>query len=386
MQIHVVEIVAGLDIGSQSGGAELVGIQIARNLDRGEFKPSIFSMFRYGSKVEKSWISQLRNEGITVEGLIAPSGSLLRDFSIVLRESWNFMSQFRPKIVNSHSERGDFLNLLIHSIHPSHPRAIRTVHINKIWKTRPFLGSLLNNLIIPLTFSAEIAVSESIRQMLESRPIAKRNHNQTVLCYNGIDASWFLKPSRKNEQRPLPNGIPSYRPRIGVIGRLTEQKGHIDLLKSMEFICQKSPVFLLVIGSGPLEEYLMRQVTQMGLQEYVYFLGNRDDVMDIMPHLDLVVLPSLWEGFPTILLEAMSQEIPIIATDLPGTRELIIPGKTGTLVLPRDPVGLTEAIITQLENTTESQAMVRLARQYAARFTIQNTASCHAEVYKMVSD
>jgi glycosyltransferase involved in cell wall biosynthesis len=123
---------------------------------------------------------------------------------------------------------------------------------------------------------------------------------------------------------------------------------------------------------------------ETGLRENIHFLGNRKDVYEILPQLDLVVSASLWEGFPTILLEAMSRLIPIVATDIPGTRELIIHQKTGTLVPPNDPQRLADAIAVCLKNPEQTKAMARSAREQAAKFTIQNTVKCHSEIYRGV--
>jgi glycosyltransferase involved in cell wall biosynthesis len=380
-KIRVIELVAGLDIGSGNGGAELVGLQIGRLLDRGEFIPSIFSMFRYESEAERGWLDRLKKNGVSVGGLIEPRGRLLGDIALVFRELWKFTSRFRPHLINSHSERSDFLNLLIHIFHPIHPMSIRTIHLDQIWQTRPILGGALNSLFFPLLFSAEIGVSKTITEQLDARRIAQIAHKRAYLCYNGIDADMFNQPPRRNLDL-LTAGLPAGRPRIGIIGRLTDQKGHSDLIQATKLISPRLPVYLIVIGSGPLESQLKEEAKLSGMQERIFFLGNRPDVPAILSQLDLVVSPSLWEGFPTVLLEAMSQEIPIVATNIAGTRELILPGITGTLVPARNPERLAEAIMDSLGHPAQVKALAIAAREYAAKFTIQNTVKCHAEIYK----
>jgi glycosyltransferase involved in cell wall biosynthesis len=104
--------------------------------------------------------------------------------------------------------------------------------------------------------------------------------------------------------------------------------------------------------------------------------------MEILPYLDMVVSASLWEGFPTVLLEAMSQEIPVIATDISGSCELIQSGRTGILVPPENPQALAEAISQLLKDPVRAQQMGKKARLYASQFTIQNTAKLHVKLYK----
>ena len=125
-------------------------------------------------------------------------------------------------------------------------------------------------------------------------------------------------------------------------------------------------------------------VADHNLTARVHFLGSRDDVLQILPHLDLFVLPSLWEGFPTVILEAMSQEIPVVATDISGSRELVEHQHTGLLVPPKDVNALAEAINFQLDHPAHARKMAQPARVQAAQFTIQNTALCFEKIYRQI--
>jgi glycosyltransferase involved in cell wall biosynthesis len=137
-----------------------------------------------------------------------------------------------------------------------------------------------------------------------------------------------------------------------------------------------------VIGSGELEHHLQEQARLLGIQDCVHFLGSRDDVLSLLPHLDLFVSSSLWEGFPTVLLEAMAVGVPVVATDVSGSRELVQDGVTGRLVPPRNPVRLAEAILAMLEDPEHAQAMAQSAHRYAAQFTIERAAACYAQIYE----
>lgn len=225
-------------------------------------------------------------------------------------------------------------------------------------------------------------MSETIIKQLDNRGIARLINKDANLIHNGIDKSYFSSPLRTSANSPLPDGIPEVQPRIGIIGRLTDQKGHADLLVAIKTVNEKVRTNLLIIGSGPLESNLKQLSHELGVHDYVYFLGNRNDVMDILPHLDFVVSASLWEGFPTVLLEAMSQEIPVIATEISGHCELIQSGRTGILVSPDNPHTLAEAIIQLLSDPNKSQEMGKKAREFASQFTIQNSAQAHAKLYK----
>src|SRR5688572_428077 len=102
---RVLELVTGLAIGEEVGGAELFGAQLARHLDRDLFEPAVVGLWRFGSRSELDWEERLRREGIQVALLMAPTGRLVWDLSQAFTRLQAFVSDFQPHIVNSHSER-----------------------------------------------------------------------------------------------------------------------------------------------------------------------------------------------------------------------------------------------------------------------------------------
>jgi glycosyltransferase involved in cell wall biosynthesis len=380
--IRALQIIPGISIGDHSGGAELYAAQISRLLPKDNYKTAIFVMTSFGSEAEFTWRTKLNGNGITLAGFIEQKDSIGSFFRNVIRALWDFVTLFQPDIINSHTERGDVLNMLVHLFHPIHPLAVRTVHIDKQWVTNPWIGAIFNQVCFPVTLNAETAVSQTICRQLDKRPIARLLNKKGHLIHNGIDQKYFNSDTNNQMYPPLPPGIPDIKPKIGVIGRLTEQKGHIELILAMRKVQKVHPVHLLVIGSGPLEIYLKALVEDNSLEDSVHFLGNRKDVMQILPHLDMVVSASLWEGFPTVILEAMSQGVPVIATDISGSCELIESSKTGILVPPGDPQSLAQGILQLLSDPAWARVMGKNAQSYASRFTIQNTAKSHDALYR----
>jgi len=171
------------------------------------------------------------------------------------------------------------------------------------------------------------------------------------------------------------------RPRIGIVGRLTDQKGHSDALEALALVNRTREVHLLILGAGPLETQLKAQASALGIEESTHFLGWRIDVPDILSHLDLMLSASLWEGFPTVLLEAMAQGTPVVATDVSGSRELVIDGETGLLAPSGDPQRLAESIETILDDPVLASRMVGTAHDLACQYTMQNTARQYEEIY-----
>ena len=103
-------------------------------------------------------------------------------------------------------------------------------------------------------------------------------------------------------------------------------------------------VQLLLVGDGELRGDLEAQTRSLGLSEIVTFAGHRADIPEILATLDLFVLPSLWEGMLNAVLEAMAAGLPVVATAVGGTAEVVVDGVTGLLVTPRDPDALANAI------------------------------------------
>jgi glycosyltransferase involved in cell wall biosynthesis len=382
--IRIVQIVTGLAIGDQVGGAELFAAQLARCLDKNVFNLAVLGLWEYESPREAKWIETLQKEQIRVKLLATPTDHLLLDLRKSFSNLWRFISDFKPDIINSHSERTDTFNMLASIFHPTHPLSIRTMHTDEQWQNSPWMGKMLINGVFPFLFEKEIAISEDVRQLLDRRLLARLKKKESILCYNGIDVSILNKKVPSGNISLPTHKIPEHIPRIGIIGRLTPQKGHSDLLKAMRNLLHIRPAHLLIVGSGPLEDQLKQQTNHLGLHDFVHFLGSRNDVLKIMTNLDLVVSSSLWEGFPTVLLEAMAMRVPIVATDVSGSRELVNTGETGILVPPHNPAALAEAILKLLDNPSKAQLMARNAREVVKKFTIQNTASCYAKIYKRI--
>lgn len=146
-------------------------------------------------------------------------------------------------------------------------------------------------------------------------------------------------------------------------GRLDHVKDYPTLLLAL---AQLPPTARLVIaGRGPCERELSQQATALGLKSRVRFLGFEADVRRWMEAADAFVLSSLWEGLPMALLEAAACGLPAVATDVPGTREAIEPGRTGWLTPAGEPAALAESMIGMMQTSVELRATMGLqARQF----------------------
>ncbi len=155
----------------------------------------------------------------------------------------------------------------------------------------------------------------------------------TQLIYNGIDTTIFRKREGRNCRQEL--GISDDAPLITFVGRLIYAKGVQDLLSAFTRVKEAAAdAKLLIIGAGPYRANLENLVYQSGCGSDILFLGqkNQDEIIDILSATDIFVNPSYSEGLPTSVMEAASIGLPIVATDVGGTREIITSSKTGILV------------------------------------------------------
>jgi len=166
--------------------------------------------------------------------------------------------------------------------------------------------------------------------------------------------------------------LPAGAQLVLTVARFSEQKGHRFLLQAIPTILAACPaVQFLWVGQGLMEKELRSEVRKRGLEPAVRFLGWRDDVLALLTAADLVVLPSLFEGLPLIILEAMAAGRPVVATSTFGTDEAVVDGITGRLVPPGDGQALAAGV---LEALTSPKLVARWGASGRERWRHEFTA------------
>jgi glycosyltransferase involved in cell wall biosynthesis len=228
-----------------------------------------------------------------------------------------------------------------------------------------------------------IAISQAVRRFLvevEGAPAEK-----TVCIPYGIDARAGAASGRPGIfRREIGAGR---EPIVGFVGRLVSQKGADILLKAFALVERRHPTARLVLaGDGPLRAVLERQARALGLRRAL-FLGWRADAADILAGIDLLAMPSRWEGFGLVALEAMAAAKPVVAARVSALPEIVLPEQTGLLVKPDDPDDLARAILRLLHEPEHAVAMGRTGRKRVRdEFTVERMARRTAEIYSRVMD
>jgi glycosyltransferase involved in cell wall biosynthesis len=213
--------------------------------------------------------------------------------------------------------------------------------------------------------SSVIAITDFTRQYLVET--YKIPENKVALIYQGTDTERFQPSVRTREgaqkRYPLPE---SASPILGSIGSFEHRKGHPVLFEAMlELVkCDLPDLHLMMVGDGPDEKMLRKQVVKLGLEDNISFFPFTAEPNYIYERLDITVLPSLYkEGLPNVLLESMSMGVPVVSSNIGGVSEIVIDGETGYMVEPGNKTALAGAIRKVWEDQSHYQEMKSKARQ-----------------------
>jgi len=178
-------------------------------------------------------------------------------------------------------------------------------------------------------------------------------------------------------------GIPAEAHVVAAVGRLWPQKRVKDLIWATDLLkSARGDVHLLVIGEGPQRWRLERFARQVENDNCVHFLGQRDDVSHILTHCECLWLASSFEGQSNAILEAMAAGLPVIATDIPGNRDLVVPRETGHFVAVGDSAGFARWTNALLEDRELARRMGDAGRKRVLKeFTVERMVERHAELY-----
>ena len=230
--------------------------------------------------------------------------------------------------------------------------------------------------------SAWIAVSRELKQaMLAAGIPAARVH----LLPNGVDTTRFAPAGREASRRHLglaPDGV-----RVVFVGRLVPEKELATLLEAWKVVTDKvEGAWLDLVGSGPLAGELAKQSRRLGIADTVVFHGERPGVERYLQAADCFVLPSSVEGMSNALLEAMATGLPVVATRIGGTEQLVTDGVNGWLVSPGDADELARAICAVLGDATRArQNGARGRRRVESRYGIERIAARYVAMYDALS-
>ncbi|MCR4439436.1 MAG: glycosyltransferase [bacterium] len=233
-------------------------------------------------------------------------------------------------------------------------------------------------------FDMVVTVSDSIQKFV----VDKRHQNPRAITtiHYGVDLrNYAPRPKTGSLAREI--GAPGATI-FGTVAHFRKQKGHLYLVEAVQQVVAEYPeAHFVLVGVGREEPRVRERVAQLGLERHVHFLGLREDVHELLNEFDVFVLPSLWEGFPNVILEAMACAKPVVATAVEGTVELVVHGQTGLLAAPADAQSLASALLNML---ADRELMARSGqagrRRVEEHFTVEHQVAAFERLYDALID
>lgn len=359
-RLHLMQLVYSLEL----GGSERLAYELCLRLDPSRIRSSVCALDFGGPLAE-----DLRRAAIPFHIMGRRPGF---DWPVIPRLYWLFREN-RADVVQTHH-----LVTLIYGAVGARLAGAALVHVEHEYFTlmRP-RAKLYLRVLAPLCHHI-VVVGDQVREFL-IREVGLPPSKVTVIR-NGVDAV------RYSPQKSVPRdtlGFPPEDRLIGHVARLEAEKDQETLLRAFRMVLTACPDARLVIaGDGSRRGDLERTAVSLGIAGRVHFLGLRADVSDLLPHLDVFALPSLNEGLPLALLEAMACARPVVATAVGEIPRVIREGVTGVTVSPGDAAALASSIRAILERPAWAAAMGRGARrQVEETFSLALTVKQYQDVY-----
>lgn len=242
---------------------------------------------------------------------------------------------------------------------------------------------LLNRLTASLADKI-LTVSEAVREFAVAK--IGITPDRLVTIYNGVDLSEFSQSlnSEGIEEAKQELGIDSSHAVVGTVGHLEEEKGCEYLLQAAAQVsAPDGKVTFLLVGDGSQRAKLENLAEDLSISSSVMFTGYRSDIPRILSIMDVFVLPSLYEGLPNALLEAMAASRPVVATQVGGIPEVVADGETGILVPRGDSGALARAICVLLEDRERAREMGIAGRKQVERlFSVETMVAKTEALYE----
>lgn len=318
------------------GGLQQVVVNICKNINRQLFDISVLCLRDRGifsSEIEK----------LGIEVFCLPQKEHKTDYFSFFKVA-DILKRQQIDIIHTHNTQ-PFIDGTIGALLAGIKTIIHTDHARSFPDKKRYMFA--EWLMSKFAYKV-VGVSEHTSQNLIK--FEKISPKKVITILNGIDRLKFNIELDKNKKKKE-LGIEGKNPIIGLGVRLIEQKGISYLLEAMKEIIKSFPdIILIIAGDGPHENVLKNLVNILKIDKNILFIGPRTDIPELLKIFDIYVLPSLSEGLPMVLLEAMAAGCPIVASDVGGIPIAISHGDNGSLVQPKSTQALSFEIIKLLKN------------------------------------
>jgi len=361
---RIIHVIPSLD----RAGAEKQLSLLARGLPREEFDVHVCALTR-GGPLE----SELTAAGIDV----AVIGKTWKIDPSAFARLTRYLRQRSPRLVQTWMFAANAYGRAA-ALRAGVPHLIAGERCVDRWKTWPQLA--IDRRLARYT-DRIVVNSTGVREFYVRRGLPEEKF---VVIANGIEPAAPRPITKADLLAELE--LPADARLIGAVGRLWPQKRVKDLIWAADLLkVIRDDVHLLVIGDGPQRRRLDRYRRQVRITDKVHMLGQRDDVPRLMPHFDCLWLASGYEGLPNAIMEAMAAGVPVVATDIPGNRDLVVPERTGYLVPVGDRAGFARCTQRLLNDSELSARFGHAGRERVlAEFSFERMVERFAALYREV--
>ena len=347
-------------------GAERVVVTLSSALEEMGVK-SFVGAFQNGPKHGcLEVLDQARMRGVETASILC-KGRLDRKAIDTIRD---IVARHNIDVVHCHGIKADLYALLAAS---QDVALVSTCHLWVFDSAKSWTISALERCMLH-GIDRVVAVSDHIIPQL------RRFGLKAEVVNNGID----LEPYANSSSRFRKSMHWCERPVVGAIGRLADQKGLQYLLRAAAELLKDIPNAVFVFaGDGPEQTHLEAEAKSLGIKEAVHFIGVRDDIPDILASIDVLAMPSLSEGLPMALLEAMASAKAVVTTPVGAIPRVIENESNGMLVTPGDVKSLTDALRVLLNSSELRLTLGRNAREtVTSRFSAASMANQYLKIYR----
>jgi glycosyltransferase involved in cell wall biosynthesis len=333
---------------------------------------TIFSSFSENGRC-RSFMAEVEKQGFEAVPLRYDT-PFLRAAS---REVEGYLQRLRIDLLCCHSYKADLVGRIA-----ARRRGIPIVAVSRGWTSASLKVRLYEKLDRLALRWMDRVVCVSAAQAVQVRRAGVPEERIRIIR-NAISTERFDRPDPAYRDR-LRAYFPEPRSRIvGAAGRLSPEKGFHLLIRAARDLIRADPSLgFILFGDGPLRDKLARRIEQAGLAGKFVLGGFRDDLDGVLPFIDLFVLPSFSEGLPNVVLEAFAAGVPVVATAVGGTPEIIVHGVSGYLVPPGDAVLLRERIAHVIHSESRRKAMGTRGREKVHReFSFEAQSKQYQELF-----
>ena len=346
-KIKVLHLITSLD----RGGAENHLFALLTHIDRARFQVEVAVLRPGGDLVEA-----FRAADVPVHILGAKSRL---DFGALFKLA-SRLREGRYDIVHSHLFRADIYGWLGASRAGVHPKLVSTRHNDDRFFLHPLVGIV--HYLLSGSQDMIIAISDHIARFTIARGV--RYPGRVRRVYHGLRVEDATEAERDRSRLRSELEIADSDFLVGNVGRLSPQKGQRHLIRAMPLLLERVPnAHVAIAGAGELEPELQELAEELGVGHRVHLLGARRDVPALMHAIDVFAMPSIWEGFGIVLLEAMAAGRPIVASRVATIPEVVADGETGILTPPTDHEAIAEALVTLALDRDAATAMGDAGRE-----------------------